>query len=95
MSLQTFPEFQYFGADFVIVVFITSNYIGNTEIMQGCKENNIPCFGTLWDFVRIHITFLNHSNGCCSEKFHCPFQIHIHIHIYGRGLDRRDGSLWQ
>jgi hypothetical protein len=35
------------------VVFITSNYIGNTEVMQGCKENNIPCFGTLWDFVRI------------------------------------------
>jgi hypothetical protein len=33
------------------VVFITSNYIGNTEMMQGCKEANIPCFGTLWDFV--------------------------------------------
>jgi hypothetical protein len=32
------------------VVFITSNYIGNSEIMQGCKEANIPCFGTLWDF---------------------------------------------
>lgn len=33
------------------VVFITSNYIGNTEMMQGCKEADIPCFGTLWDFV--------------------------------------------
>lgn len=33
------------------VVFITSNYIGNSEIMQGCKESGIPCFGTLWDFV--------------------------------------------
>ncbi|EAU88161.2 hypothetical protein CC1G_03833 [Coprinopsis cinerea okayama7 len=33
------------------VVFITSNYIGNTEMMQGCKEAGIPCFGTLWDFV--------------------------------------------
>jgi len=32
------------------VVFITSNYTGNSEMMQGCKENNIPCFGTLWDF---------------------------------------------
>ncbi|EIW60578.1 uncharacterized protein TRAVEDRAFT_19223 [Trametes versicolor FP-101664 SS1] len=32
------------------VVFITSNYIGNTEMMQGCKEEGIPCFGTLWDF---------------------------------------------
>ncbi|KAK7473166.1 hypothetical protein VKT23_001265 [Stygiomarasmius scandens] len=32
------------------VVFITSNYIGNTEIMQGCKEAGIPVFGTLWDF---------------------------------------------
>lgn len=32
------------------VVFITSNYIGNSEIMQGCKEAGIPCFGTLWDF---------------------------------------------
>ncbi|KAF8892609.1 hypothetical protein BD779DRAFT_1436875 [Infundibulicybe gibba] len=34
------------------VVFITSNYIGNTEIMRGCKEAGIPAFGTLWDFVR-------------------------------------------
>ncbi|KAF5357357.1 hypothetical protein D9758_005881 [Tetrapyrgos nigripes] len=32
------------------IVFITSNYIGNTEIMQGCKEAGIPVFGTLWDF---------------------------------------------
>lgn len=33
------------------VVFITSNYIGNSEIMEGCKEAGIPAFGTLWDFV--------------------------------------------
>ncbi|KAI0003273.1 hypothetical protein BJV74DRAFT_764575 [Russula compacta] len=33
------------------VVFITSNYIGNSEIMQGCREAGIPAFGTLWDFV--------------------------------------------
>jgi hypothetical protein len=33
------------------VVFITSNYIGNSEIQQGCKEAGIPAFGTLWDFV--------------------------------------------
>ena len=46
-------KLQYFDTKLPIVVFITSNYIGNTEIMQGCKENNIPCFGTLWDFVRI------------------------------------------
>ncbi|KAF8520833.1 hypothetical protein JB92DRAFT_2893781 [Gautieria morchelliformis] len=32
------------------VVFITSNYQGNSEIMQGCKEVGIPAFGTLWDF---------------------------------------------
>ncbi|KAF8526068.1 hypothetical protein BU17DRAFT_74410 [Hysterangium stoloniferum] len=32
------------------VVFITSNYQGNSEIMQGCKEAGIPAFGTLWDF---------------------------------------------
>ncbi|KAH9901176.1 hypothetical protein C8Q73DRAFT_233673 [Cubamyces lactineus] len=32
------------------VVFITSNYIGNSEMMEGCKEYGIPCFGTLWDF---------------------------------------------
>jgi len=32
------------------VVFITSNYQGNTEIMEGCKEAGIPAFGTLWDF---------------------------------------------
>ncbi|KAI0303414.1 hypothetical protein B0F90DRAFT_1626504 [Multifurca ochricompacta] len=35
------------------VVFITSNYIGNSEIMQGCKEAGIPAFGTLWDFVGV------------------------------------------
>ncbi|KAH9977208.1 hypothetical protein BGW80DRAFT_1456530 [Lactifluus volemus] len=33
------------------VVFITSNYVGNSELMQGCKEAGIPAFGTLWDFV--------------------------------------------
>lgn len=32
------------------VVFITSNYQGNYEIMHGCKEAGIPAFGTLWDF---------------------------------------------
>ncbi|KAJ7063099.1 hypothetical protein C8F01DRAFT_985215 [Mycena amicta] len=32
------------------VVFITSNYIGNSEIMEGCKAAGIHAFGTLWDF---------------------------------------------
>ena len=36
-----------------LVIFITSNYIGNSEIMQGCKEAGINAFGTLWDFVRL------------------------------------------
>ncbi|KZP29258.1 hypothetical protein FIBSPDRAFT_1038934 [Athelia psychrophila] len=32
------------------VVFITSNFQGNKEITEGCKEAGIPAFGTLWDF---------------------------------------------
>ncbi|KAH6913949.1 hypothetical protein BKA70DRAFT_649408 [Coprinopsis sp. MPI-PUGE-AT-0042] len=32
------------------VVFITSNYQGNREMMEGCKLAGIPAFGTLWDF---------------------------------------------
>ncbi|KAF8630064.1 hypothetical protein AX15_003123 [Amanita polypyramis BW_CC] len=32
------------------VVFITSNYVGNFEMLHGCKEADIPAFGTLWDF---------------------------------------------
>ncbi|KAH7104938.1 hypothetical protein BKA62DRAFT_430130 [Auriculariales sp. MPI-PUGE-AT-0066] len=36
-----------FGAE---VVFITSNWGGNQELMQGCKVEGIPAFGTLWDF---------------------------------------------
>ncbi|CAE6508213.1 unnamed protein product [Rhizoctonia solani] len=32
------------------VVFITSNYIGNLEMMVGCRKLGIPAFGTLWDF---------------------------------------------
>ncbi|KAI0692092.1 hypothetical protein BC835DRAFT_1407133 [Cytidiella melzeri] len=32
------------------VVFITSNFLGNKEIMEGCKSEGIPAFGTLWDF---------------------------------------------
>ncbi|KAF8233443.1 hypothetical protein L208DRAFT_1266651 [Tricholoma matsutake] len=32
------------------VVFITSNFEGNREMMEGCKEAGIPAFGTLWDF---------------------------------------------
>lgn len=49
------PSFFFFSSDpsltSVAVVFITSNYVGNSEIMQGCKEAGIPAFGTLWDFV--------------------------------------------
>jgi hypothetical protein len=40
--------YEYWQAE---VVFITSNYVGNSEIQQGCKEAGIPAFGTLWDFV--------------------------------------------
>ncbi|KAF8653301.1 hypothetical protein AX16_004001 [Volvariella volvacea WC 439] len=32
------------------VVFITSNWQGNKEMMEGCKAAGIPAFGTLWDF---------------------------------------------
>ncbi|KAF9012494.1 hypothetical protein BDQ17DRAFT_1419878 [Cyathus striatus] len=32
------------------VIFITSNYQGNKEMMEGCKAAGIPAFGTLWDF---------------------------------------------
>ncbi|KAF8806530.1 hypothetical protein BYT27DRAFT_7101950 [Phlegmacium glaucopus] len=32
------------------VVFITSNLQGNREMMEGCKRDGIPAFGTLWDF---------------------------------------------
>jgi hypothetical protein len=40
------------------VVFITSNYVGNSELMQGCKEAGIPAFGTLWDFVSVRLSTL-------------------------------------
>ena len=33
-----------------LVVFITSNYEGNQELMEGCKEHGMHAFGTLWDF---------------------------------------------
>lgn len=36
-----------------LVVFITSNYVGNFEIQHGCKALGIPAFGTLWDFVSL------------------------------------------
>ncbi|KAJ1305452.1 hypothetical protein OPQ81_000462 [Rhizoctonia solani] len=39
--------YQSFDAE---VVFITSNYIGNREMMVGCRKLGIPAFGTLWDF---------------------------------------------
>jgi len=32
------------------VVFITSNWAGNKEMMRGCMKEGIPAFGTLWDF---------------------------------------------
>ena len=31
------------------VVIITSNPVGNAELMQGCKENGMHSFGPLWD----------------------------------------------
>ena len=46
----------------IVVVFITSNYSGNSEIMQGCKEAGIPAFGTLWDFVGVFFFFLAASH---------------------------------
>jgi len=36
-----------FGAE---VIFITSNKQGNDEMMQGCAEEGMHAFGTLWDF---------------------------------------------
>ena len=32
------------------VVFITSNYQGNKEIMEGCKEVGIPAFVRLFTY---------------------------------------------
>ncbi|XP_006461238.1 hypothetical protein AGABI2DRAFT_204879 [Agaricus bisporus var. bisporus H97] len=32
------------------VIFITSNWQGNKDMMEGCKEAGIPAIGTLWDF---------------------------------------------
>lgn len=45
------------------VVFITSNYVGNSELMQGCKEAGIPAFGTLWDFVSVIPLWLSSSSA--------------------------------
>ncbi len=33
----------------VLVVIITSNPVGNAELMEGCKENGMHSFGPLWD----------------------------------------------
>lgn len=33
----------------IAVVIITSNPVGNAELMQGCKENDMHAFGPLWD----------------------------------------------
>ncbi|KAI1784356.1 hypothetical protein LXA43DRAFT_225909 [Ganoderma leucocontextum] len=40
-------KYRSWGAE---VVFITSNWAGNKEIVEGCKAAGIPAFGTLWDF---------------------------------------------
>jgi len=32
------------------VIFITSNFQGNKEMMEGCREAGLHAFGTLWDF---------------------------------------------
>lgn len=34
------------------VVFITSNWQGNKEMMEGCKEAGIPAFVRGLDFLR-------------------------------------------
>ncbi|KAF8270331.1 hypothetical protein EI94DRAFT_1698848 [Lactarius quietus] len=56
MKIQT-EAYHAWGAEVVFRV-ITSNYGGNSEIMQGCKEAGIgiPAFGTLWDFLIVDIT---------------------------------------
>ena len=56
-----------------VVVFITSNYIGNSELMEGCKEAGIPAFGTLWDFVSVirllcSFSFYRLTTVLCSER---------------------------
>lgn len=35
------------------VVFITSNYQGNKEIMEGCKEAGIPAFVRAFHFSAV------------------------------------------
>jgi hypothetical protein len=49
------------------VVFITSNYQGNQEIMQGCREEGIPAVVRPLLFP-VH-RFLNHSGAIFRE--HC------------------------
>lgn len=61
------------------VVFITSNYIGNSEIMEGCKEAGIPCFGTLWDFVRCYCSSNRAISNTQSSERHKPFLVLICI----------------
>ncbi|KAH6968115.1 hypothetical protein DER45DRAFT_638422 [Fusarium avenaceum] len=44
LLLKTYIEFR------AEVVFITSNKLGNDDMMRGCYTAGIPAFGTLWDF---------------------------------------------
>ncbi|EED77608.1 predicted protein [Postia placenta Mad-698-R] len=52
------------------VVFITSNMIGNSEMMQACKEEKIPCFGTLWDFSSV--PFIIDASDRLQLRLHNP-----------------------
>ena len=42
------------------VVFITSNYQGNKEIMEGCKEEGIPAF--------VSVLNIFSRTGCCADR---------------------------
>lgn len=45
------------------VVFITSNWAGNREIMEGCKEAGIPAFVSLRSLIALYRGSAGHSGG--------------------------------
>jgi hypothetical protein len=58
--------------------------------MEGCKEAGIPCFGTLWDFVRLSYFCIHKLRlTVASVKEHKLFLDTTNLHIYRRVMDHQ------
>jgi hypothetical protein len=70
-----------FDVDYFLVVFITSNYVGNREMMVGCRKLGIPAFGQLLLPTRMIHAYLPVISPLIKRRYSLGFLIAWHSYV--------------